>query len=92
MNSTQSWQLRHQETAIDVVLVPLLLQLNRFHKLFWCFYCWLWLSKCQMGSNELEVPTANILRFWLAATFCQMGIFQAESVYTKPHKKACQRK
>ena len=32
----------------DVVLVSLLLTLNRFHTLFWCVYCWLWTSKCQL--------------------------------------------
>ena len=26
----------------DIILVYLLLTLNRFHTLFWCFYCWLW--------------------------------------------------
>ena len=25
-------------------LVPLFLALNRFHILFWCFYCWFWTS------------------------------------------------
>ena len=30
----------------DVVLVFLLLTLNIFHTFFYCFYCWLWLSKC----------------------------------------------
>ena len=33
----------------DVVLVPLLLTLNRFHALFWCFHCWHWTSKCRLG-------------------------------------------
>ena len=27
----------------------LLSTLNRFHVLFWCFYCWLWTSKCRLG-------------------------------------------
>ena len=25
-----------------------LLTLNRFHILFWCYYCWLWTSKCRL--------------------------------------------
>ena len=33
----------------DVVLVSLLLTFNRFHKSFWCFYRWLWASKCRLG-------------------------------------------
>ena len=33
----------------DVVLVSLLLTLNRFHTLFWCFHCWLQTSKYQLG-------------------------------------------
>ena len=28
-----------------------LLTLNRFHTLFWCSYCWLTLTKCQLGSK-----------------------------------------
>ena len=27
----------------------LYLTLNRFHTLFWCFYCWLWTSKCRLS-------------------------------------------
>ena len=34
----------------DIVLVSLLLTLNRFHALFWCFYCWLWTSKFRLGN------------------------------------------
>ena len=29
----------------DVVLVSLLLTVNRFHTVLWCFYCWHWTSK-----------------------------------------------
>ena len=41
----QSWQKRHQNHAIDVRLLSLLLTLNRFQTFFWCFHCWLWTSK-----------------------------------------------
>ena len=34
--------------VIDFIVVSLLLTLNIFHKLFWCFYCWLWTSKWQL--------------------------------------------
>ena len=37
------------EQILQIVLVFLLLTLNRFHKLFWRFYCWLWTSKCAPG-------------------------------------------
>ena len=32
-------------------LVSLLLTLNRFHTLFWCFYCWLKTSNCRLGKS-----------------------------------------
>ena len=27
------------------------LTLNRFQMLFWCFHCWFWTSKCEVGNN-----------------------------------------
>ena len=44
------------------VLVPLLLTLHRCHLLFWCFYNWLWRSKCQLGScyRSLSIRPENI--------------------------------
>ena len=35
---------------IDVFLVFLSLTLNIFHTFFWCFFCWLWTSKCSLES------------------------------------------
>ena len=35
----------HQNGAIGIVLVSLLLTLNIFHILFYCFYCKLWAGK-----------------------------------------------
>ena len=40
--------------------------LNRFHTLFWCFYCWLWKSKCWLGKtminfSELKIKTLHHL-------------------------------
>ena len=29
----------HEDCNSDVVLMSLMLTLNRFHILFWCFYC-----------------------------------------------------
>ena len=37
------------EIIIDVVLVSLLLILNIFHALFWCFQCLVWTIKCRLG-------------------------------------------
>ena len=34
-----------------IILVSLLLTLSRFHTLFWCFHCWLWTNKCQLGQS-----------------------------------------
>ena len=39
--------------AYGVVLVSLLLTLNVFHTLFYCFYCWLWTYTCQVGKAIL---------------------------------------
>ena len=47
---------RHQSDVTDVVLVSLLLNLNRFHTLFWCFYSLLWTSKCRLGANSSAFP------------------------------------
>ena len=38
---------RHQND-VNMVLVPLLKTLNRFHILFWYFLCWHWKSKCRL--------------------------------------------
>ena len=37
-----------------VVLVSLWLTLNKCHTLFWCFYCWLGISKCRLESGIEE--------------------------------------
>ena len=41
--------IKHQNDVNNVVLVTLLVPLNRFHTLLWCFYYWLWTSKCRLG-------------------------------------------
>ena len=33
-------------------LEQLLLALDRFHTLFWCFHCWLWIIKCRLASSQ----------------------------------------
>ena len=47
--------------------------LNRFHTLFWCFYCWLWKSKCRLGKtminfSELKIKTLHHLASTLPLT------------------------
>ena len=39
--------------VIRVVLVSLLLTLNIFHTLFYCFYCWLWVGKCRLSLLDI---------------------------------------
>ena len=41
--------IRQQNDVTDVVQVSLLLTLNRFYTLLWCFHCCLWRSKYQLG-------------------------------------------
>ena len=38
--------------------------LNRFHTLFWCFHCWLWTSKCRLGSSQ-KVSSRNFEVQWI---------------------------
>ena len=38
----QSSRQRHQNDDRDIILLSLLLTLNRFGKLLWCFHCWLY--------------------------------------------------
>ena len=42
------------------MLVSLLLALNRFYTLFWCFHSLLWTSKCRLGLGWLD-PAGNFL-------------------------------
>ena len=51
----------------DVVLVLVLLTLNRFHTLFWCFHDWLWTSKCGPREKQLfAIPDYSWLFDYLA--------------------------
>ena len=42
------WQMWY-DNVIDVVLLLLLLTLNKFHTLLWCFHCRLWTNKHRLG-------------------------------------------
>ena len=67
---------KHQNEVNGVVLLSLVLILNKFHVLFWCFHCWIGKGKCQLGSQkkkfllfyfcilyELLVPTNLLISF-----------------------------
>ena len=43
---------KHQNEVNGVVLLSLVLILNKFHVLFWCFHCWIGKGKCQLGSQK----------------------------------------
>ena len=51
-----------------IILVFLFLTLNIFHTFFYCFYCWLWTRKCQLGllknkkDAELALPGNSIFK------------------------------
>ena len=49
----------------DIVLVSLLLNLNKFHTLFWCFHCWFGTSKGCVCSHEAGNPKGvhKVLKF-----------------------------
>ena len=50
----------HKNDVSDIFLVPLLLTLDIFRIIFWCFFCWLWTCKYFLGS----VPVFECLIFW----------------------------
>ena len=62
--TVQSYEQRHQNHVIDVIMVSISSILNRFHTLYWCFHCWIWKSKSQLGmqsrwsSNWIALVTA----------------------------------
>ena len=41
--------IKTPEWGLNTVLVSSLLTLNIFGTLFWCFHCWLWISKRWIG-------------------------------------------
>ena len=43
------WNTRKRHD-IDAFLAFLLLTPNIFHTFFWCFFCWVWTSKCLLES------------------------------------------
>ena len=65
----------------DVVVLPVLITLNRFHTVFWCFYWWIWTGIYPMGYGcqpiHMNVLFYNKIKFsnvliliWSAKTRC----------------------
>ena len=64
-NNEWEFQSKHQRHQNDVVvLVSLLLTLNRFRILFWCFHCWHWTSKCRLGTFTLMIWMKFSIQKW----------------------------
>ena len=57
--------------------------LNRFHTLFWCFHCWLWTSKCRLGSSQ-KVSSRN---FWVTVDFFPKQYFNLNLFLPKHFRK-----
>ena len=57
--------------------------LNRFHTLFWCFHCWLWTSKCRLGSSQ-KVSSRN---FWGTVDFFPKQYFNLNLFLPKHFRK-----
>ena len=49
------------QLIIKTLLVLLLLTLNRFHILFWCFRRWLWTSKYFLGFLCQQIPVSQVV-------------------------------
>ena len=69
--------IKTTERCHDVFLLCLLLNLNRFHTLFWCFY-WLWTSKCRLGL----ISKSLWYRMWLFR-FSTANRYNEEVTYHK---------
>ena len=48
-NTRKKWKICSKLTVTNVFLVLLSLTLNLFHTFFYCFYCWVWTSKCYLS-------------------------------------------
>ena len=57
------WNIKNVDNVIDVVLVSLWLTLNRFHTLFRCFHCWLWIINFFLNCY-LAAPRASFGHHW----------------------------
>ena len=57
------WNIKNVDNVIDVVLVSLWLTLNRFHTLFRCFHCWLWIINFFLNCY-LAAPRPSFGHYW----------------------------
>ena len=71
------------------VLESLLLTLNRFHKMFWCFHCWCWLStsKCRLGT-ALTPPAPCISESYIKIRINWIFVFTLLCAASKGFLKA----
>ena len=56
------------KATVNVVLVSLLLTLNIFHTLLYCFYCWLWAVKCPLCLFLPRLGVFSQLKFTCATS------------------------
>ena len=78
--------IKTPEWRQDVILVLLLLTLNKFHILFWCFHCWLSTSKCQIGCGSDILAACRRLDLFLEflVIFLMLYIFSVH--HLRNHK------
>ena len=65
--------------TIDPVLASLLLTLNRFHTLLWCFHHWLWTSNCRLSRNWTTLNHHSSFILFLGNIIAQN--FQSKHVF-----------
>ena len=72
------------QRVIDVVLVFLLLTLNIFPALFYCFYLWLWASKCELGNKMFSKKKKKHMPFsvTLLRLAAFIGIFKEVVIFS----------
>ena len=64
----------YKNKIIKVLLLSLLLNLNRFHTLPWCFHCW---SKCRLGWTL----GSNLRMFCMNSNYLFLKLFLSERIY-----------
>ena len=57
---------KHQNDVSYVVLVFLLLTWNIFHTLYYCFYCRIWTSKCQLGCFLIHFKITFVIQIYIS--------------------------
>ena len=91
-NKNQSQWWKHQNNLSNLFTLNnidirtkstfLLLTLNRFHRLFWSFHCWLWKSKCRLWCRLDKYMSLETNRLNSQASFVTTTITR---FFYKPH-------